>query len=266
VIGAFLKLGKLLFGGNPDGSRGAVLVEFAFSIPVLLMVLYYVLDYPNYMRLKSKTRNSAYMAVSMIQNISRHRENKKITLQDIQRINYVSFLNYCCGKQQLKTTEDNYIYPLGHLPLTVLICVKGVADNKCKVVWSLFASGFNATSPLANGGTIDESNFSQSSLTTAHFHNWTGLSYQHGVAVAPKSIHPELQILQGEIKIVLMIARYGSLNFKYADGTKITANPRKLFGFYMLPLRLPISGDNVLFRNIVTFTPNPDLFDETPPK
>jgi hypothetical protein len=239
-------------------SRGSILIEFAFSIPTLLAILYYVLDYPKYEQLKVKTKSSAYMAASMIQNVSRYRESKMITLADIQMINYASFLNYYCGKQHLKTTDSN-TYPLGHFSAITLICVQGVANNKCKAIWSLYASGWNAESPLAHKNTLPGNE------SIATFHSLTGLQYQHETEVIPTSIHPDLQIQEGENKIILVASFCAHTNFKYADGTMTTANPKRLFGFYMLPLRLPLSGNNFLFRSTIIFTPNPGLFSETPP-
>ncbi|MDR1375584.1 MAG: pilus assembly protein [Holosporaceae bacterium] len=263
MMNALQREKKPQFRINFGGPRGSIMVEFAFSIPVLLIILYYVLDYPNYARMKLKTKNSALMAISMIQNVSKNRENKRISLEDVKRINYSAFINYYSGQQQLTKADT---LPLGHLPITVLIYVKGTGNNYCKVVWSLFVSGENATSPIGSGGSLDEKNTSSSELTIADFRTWTGKSYQHGQDLASTSLHPDLKIQINEIKMLLMTAFFTKKEFKYADQKNVSDNPRKLFGFHMLPLQLPLSGDNILFRNTVTFIPNPGLFSDDPPK
>ena len=72
---------------------GGVLIEFAFSIPILISFLFFVCDHYRFFELKDKLKSSVYLAASMIQQISNTRSDKSLPMNDIKRIIYVSCLN-----------------------------------------------------------------------------------------------------------------------------------------------------------------------------
>jgi hypothetical protein len=250
---------------NPQ-SRGSIIIEFAFSIPTILIILYYVLDYPKYEQLKSKTRNSSYMAVSMIQNISKYRANKRITAKDLRAILFASFLNYYQGKQGI-CTDSSFKYALGHTPYLFVTLVKGLAESKVKVMWHLYA--------MSNSATVANTYFEIGTSRTSGGMKLMGLgniTYTCLGEYPASSIHPDLQIEVGEYKIILAVFFASQTRFKYGDDTSVTNdNAKRLFGFYMLPfkpLQLQGSGEytiGYIFPSVAIFTPNPGLFSETPP-
>ena len=74
--------------------KGGVLIEFTFSIPVCIALLFFVSDHYRFYELKNKLKSSAYLAASLIQQISNTRTDKQLTKKDIGRIAYASCLNF----------------------------------------------------------------------------------------------------------------------------------------------------------------------------
>ena len=83
--------GNLLF---KTPNHGGVLIEFAFSIPVLIFLLFFVSDHYRFYELKNKIRASTYLAASMVQQIGNTRTDKQLTSGDFQRICLVSCFNF----------------------------------------------------------------------------------------------------------------------------------------------------------------------------
>ncbi len=75
-------------------SKGAILIEFAFCLPVLIVLVYYIYDLNRYKRYYSQTEFVGQQVASMIQNISQSREDKTITKNDLQHISRMAFYQY----------------------------------------------------------------------------------------------------------------------------------------------------------------------------
>lgn len=67
-------------------NEGVVLIEFAVCMPVFILILQLMLDHYRFYELKSKIRSAAYLAASMVQNISNCRESQKLTQADFKNI------------------------------------------------------------------------------------------------------------------------------------------------------------------------------------
>jgi hypothetical protein len=245
-------------------SSGSILIEFAFSIPVLLTILYYVLDYPMFERIKAEAKCSAHMAVGMIQNISKHRESRRITAVDIRLITHAALMNFYSGLQSIHLGDGKY--PLGHTPLLFLACVKGLPEGKAKIAWGSFCFSHSPTVPSPN--TLYFENAHQNML------DFMNLKCSLNIPYNPSAIHPDLTIEEGEYKIILQAGFHTRAAYKYSDGVVVSqGNARRLFGFYMLPfapLGKPYAarGDLAFMfssSSTIIFTPNPGLFSDTPP-
>ncbi len=72
---------------------GGILIEFAFSIPILISLLFFVCDHYRFYELKNKLKSSAYLAASMVQQLTNTRIDKQLTVNDLRRITYACCLN-----------------------------------------------------------------------------------------------------------------------------------------------------------------------------
>ena len=77
-----------------DHHKGGILIEFTFSIPLCIMLLFFINDHYRFYELKNKVKNSAYFAASMLQQIKNTKSDKQLTKEDFGRIAYASCLNF----------------------------------------------------------------------------------------------------------------------------------------------------------------------------
>ena len=93
---------KLLFHNKPhifnkspvcnihsDSHSGGILIEFAFSIPILIILLLFACKHYRFFELRDKLKASTYLVANMIQQIT----NTKVDKQILNRIAYASCLN-----------------------------------------------------------------------------------------------------------------------------------------------------------------------------
>ena len=74
--------------------HGGILIEFAFSIPIIILLLLFVNDHYRFYELRNKIKSSAYLAASMLQQLGNTRTDKQLTSSNLSRISYVSCLNF----------------------------------------------------------------------------------------------------------------------------------------------------------------------------
>ena len=122
-----IALQKKLTGGNyflrmvlriRKPHKGGILIEFTFSIPVCIALLFFVNDHYRFYELKNKIRNLAYLIASMVQHVTNTHTDKQLTLSDLARISYASSLNL------FHTNAMFSPYPLGIYFLTHYLYVK----------------------------------------------------------------------------------------------------------------------------------------------
>lgn len=198
-------------------SKGGVLIEFAFGIPILILMLYFCFDVPSAYRLMHKLNTSSRMAATMLMNINMYKFDKRITAKNLEKI--VQLLGiYFSGnvKNQLPYNLSLYV-----------TCVKGTGGNGFSTIWS-GAANINlqdrsvTSGETFNGATkIQGSEFSQSAILND--------------SLSSSSIS-DFQINAGEIKFVVE-------TFIWYDNTSTdteSGNTARGFntGFYMLKLPL----------------------------
>lgn len=74
--------------------RGGVLIEFAFSVPILIILLFFLLDHYRFYELREKLKASTYLAASMVQQIKNTKADKQLTSADFHHIGLASSLNF----------------------------------------------------------------------------------------------------------------------------------------------------------------------------
>jgi hypothetical protein len=187
----------------------------------------------------------------MLQNISRNKEDKKITLQDYKYISATSFLPYYGGgTKQYGTHTRNYQKPCGQMSVCY---IKGTGNNKAKMVWAVVSS-WGCAPPLRGYDVFT------SGKIPAHINVAQTIV---GQEMNSKSIYKDLEIQDGEVKI--MIDAY--LNASWCPGMSGDRAKPYLFGLLIHSPKAQSYGSNTggWFHHYIIFTPNPGLFDETPP-
>jgi hypothetical protein len=229
---------------------GAIFVEFAIAIPVLIAIIYYLHDVPKYKRVQAKMEFVAHNMIGMLQNISRNGTPEKITLTNIRNIVTGAYLAFYPGMTMYATGSQ--CLPLGHFPLGYIYYVIGEDNNTASVIWGV--------------------HFHMDNLR-AYKVECVGMSASHGYSYVqylrkqvPSKIHPKLVIKPGEVKIIVeCVCCYHHTVFSFSDGRLCSNVPAKeAFGFYILSPKA--KSTDGFFNSIVIFTPKPGLFDGTVPK
>ena len=120
--------------------HGGILIEFAFSIPIIILLLLFVNDHYRFYELRNKIKSSAYLAASMLQQLGNTRTDKQLTSSNLSRISYVSCLNFFHTNTMFKP------WSLGIYYVVSFLWVKRVDDNSYQFqhCWASTAGG---TSP-----------------------------------------------------------------------------------------------------------------------
>ena len=209
-------------------NRGGVLIEFAFSIPVLISLLFFVNDHYRYYELKDKIKSSAYLAAGMIQQLGNTRENKQLIYSDFQQIAYASCLNFFHTTSMFKGKFGVYYN---------MECywVKRVSQDNYQFQDCYANTGSsNAVSPSG----LDKGCFKISTKTMSQI----------------QSIHPDLVCTKDNDERLLIECSYRK-NKKYPDY-------KKQLGFYILEPGIIKDHQkcDCFFLYQVVIAPKPGLF------
>jgi hypothetical protein len=79
-------LSKILEKKLFKDSKGAILIEFAFAIPVLVIVLYFVLDVPQAYIVSLKLQKTSELYGQILMNLTKKRNSRLITIQDLKYV------------------------------------------------------------------------------------------------------------------------------------------------------------------------------------
>ena len=211
-----------------DSHSGGVLIEFAFSIPILISILFFLCDHYRFHELKDKVKSSAYLAASMIQQLGNTRTDKQLTKDDLARISFASCLNF------FHTNTMFTPWPLGIYWGMSFEWVKRVSENSYQFQHSCGTTGYGSpTSVLTMNRAFDKIK----TITKAE--------------VAAK--HPDLVCSKDGDERVCVLSCY-----RKASGY----NKHKL-GFFIIDLqaRKALDGTNTnFFVYPLVITPKPGLF------
>ncbi|MDR1334406.1 MAG: hypothetical protein LBJ71_04250 [Holosporaceae bacterium] len=129
--------------------RGAVLIEFAFAIPFLIIVLYFGLDVPTAHRLSSKLYKTSELYAQMIINVTRNQSPNTLTQNNLKQISRIAGLVFT-------GVENSTLQPFTLSTYIVAVKGTGSGDNKgFSVLWSIRVDNIlnNTASPTI---TIDD--------------------------------------------------------------------------------------------------------------
>ncbi len=229
-------------------SRGAVLIEFAICIPILIILLFYIHDLVKIKRYYSQTEFVAQQAVNMIQNISQNRTNKEITIKDLKYVCSLAWLTLYPAQTMYVNSQGGRIHDLSHEPWLHVFYVKGLPDGKASIIWGCLIFG-NKNAPNWGYWYHDNSCI------------YTNLQWKTNAA--PESIYPSLKIQDGEVKIIIDTHLYCNSSI-YNKNANITSK-RQAFGCHLVFPKHSSSHSEMFFNSVVVFTPKPGLFSETAP-
>ena len=116
-------------------SKGAVLIEFAFCMPILIITIYYINDLATLQRWHSQTQFVAYQMAQMIQSISQNRASKAITANDLRNIVAAAYLSIYPGTTMFSTSEVPWKSFFGHNAMGFIWYVKGNDNGTASVIW-----------------------------------------------------------------------------------------------------------------------------------
>ena len=213
-------------------------------------------------RYYSQTEFVAYQMAQMLQTVSQNRSDKKITWSDLKRVTAAAYLSIYPGTTMFWQGKGHVF---GHFPHPMVYYVKGLSNGNASCIWraQMHPSHEGNTSPSnMNGAPNNHDDYNISAV-------------RYKTDVPPAQIYPTLKIKPGEVKIIvdaLIYYQQGSY-FPFADG-QTDVSVREAFGLYLVtpkvrrqnPASLSYNQNCGYFNSVVIFSPNPGLFDETPPQ
>ena len=219
-------------------------------MPILFSLTYYMHDLVLLRKYYQDVSFTAHQMVNLIQNITLERSNQKITLQDLKYAHTAAWYTVYPGTTMF---GQNSGHTLGHMPRSIIFCVKGLANGKASCVWRAYcATNTSSENPsgVSSGGMYSQNDAAE----------WLT---QYKTNVEPTKIHPDLKIKEGEIKIILDIAMTRKTG-RLPDGR--TVSLREAFKLFIVNPKFKgdASNQNVIESSVI-FTPKSGLFSETVP-
>ena len=204
--------------------KGGILIEFTFSIPICIALLFFVNDHYRLYELNNKIKSSTYLAASMIQQITNTRSDKQIGRSDIKRITYASCLNF------FHTNSMFYPYPFGICYGIELSYIKRVSNDSYQY-------------QRTYSGTYATSTFKDMPITAMQTLKRTQAQVE--------AIHPDLVCQKDGEELVLIECYYSKNHFS-----------KSKLGFFLIdpPTVKNSAGSNCLCLSKLIITPKPGLF------
>lgn len=195
---SFLKKAHLFFKERLDRS-GSVLIEFAFCCPVLVILLFFVLDVPLAYRVLLKMQKMSELTANMIRNVP-SKSDTQITLDDLENISKAAGITLTGRLGSSSKPCKRYPFYLS----TYVFCIEGTAsaDN------SSFEEKWNVH--IQNNlydGTVSSN--VQDTAAYSKIHGVTKFSQIKGLE--------EFKIHEGEIKLIVETVAW----YKESDNVRI---------------------------------------------
>jgi hypothetical protein len=167
---------------NMSNIKGAVLIEFSFAVPLLVIVMYFALDVPQFYRLSAKLQQTSELYAQMLLNMVNARASKTLTIDDLINTSKAIGLTFT---GIAKSTQCPFYLS------TYIMCIQG--DNttmgKFKINWCV-----HVENDLNNNEVTSETGEQK----TAYKYS----SLQNGSTQLQGSIS-DFVIYQGELKLLI---------------------------------------------------------------
>lgn len=221
---------------------GAILIEFAVCMPILIILLFYIHDLMKIKQYYSQTEFVVQQMANILQNLAKKKaaEGKTIGYNDLCHAASLAFLSVYPGTTMYSTNEGSYRHGLIHCPFVCIYCVEGLSGGKAKCKWGkAITSTTNKTLPWIN----------YRNITTNQ--QWSTVTYNSSEVTA-SSIYPTLKIEEGKLKIILEASLYWGSAMCNTEGKKASTN-RQAFGLNFVN---PKHFSSLYFHSVIIFTPN----------
>ena len=233
-------------------SAGAILIEFAFSVPVFLALIYYLHDVPKVNRYNEQMKFVSYQLAQILQTTSKYRANKAITKRDLKYAADAAYLSIYPGTSMRTKGGLGGPFVGPGFPNGAIYYVKCDASGRASVKWILHYQYGGAST----GGVFHIANELRSRVKVLS-------------NAAPESIYPGLKMQPGEAKILVAPIIFYSPEETYyikVDGRRWNqSTTREEFGFlFASPPHNGVSHE-FYFENVAVFAPSAGLFSETVP-
>ena len=236
--------------------HGAILIEFAVCMPVLIILLFYIHDLVRIKRFYSQTEFVGQQMANVIQNISQKRgaENTsklRITQDDLKYAFCLANLSMFPGTT-IYTQDANYP---GYTTWVQMYRVVGAGDGKAKCTHRWELSAWNGEKPPKS--------IWYACLSGTH--NGSKITY-YDTAVTPSQIYPTLKMGSGdnttEEKIIIEVCLFTDAAIRPAGKT----TEKQILGLYLSTPSFRLFGRfRFYFHSVVIFTPKKGLFSDDPP-
>lgn len=237
---------------------GAILIEFAFSIPIFLSLIYYIHDLPKQRRIQRKMQFVAHEVTMILQTIG---AKHAITQNDLKTAARLAWLTMCPGITQYGTgtgsSPERYM-PYGYIPKIMIYCVSGTGENQGTVNWMIDLCPQNPSLGNTRAYKCD--------LWISQHPNST-VNYTSGAAT---SIHKNLRISANEKKIIaetfLFYSNKESSRY-FSSGESIKDVPiKKPLGLLFISPKAYGQHKVNFFPAVAIFTSVKNAFSDTAPK
>lgn len=171
-----------LFLKKKFDSKGAVLIEFAFCCPVLIILLFFVLDIPSAYRVVTKMQKMSELTANMIRNVP-NKSNTLISLEDLKNISKVAGVTLTGKLGSSSKPCKNYPFYLS----TYVFCIVGNSGGGYDKKWNVHIKNklYDGTISVNTNDTTTYSKFQ----TAINFNTIEGLE--------------NFNIQEGEVKLII---------------------------------------------------------------
>lgn len=259
LSGFHSNLVKFLKKDLAENRKGAILIEFAFCVSVLMILIFYAHDLFQLSRYHKQSEFIAHQTANMLQNVSQNRTDKKITINDLKNITAATYQTFYPGTTMYYQGQGHVF---GHYPHPVIFLVKGLDNGNASCMYLSYAT------------TADKGNTSPAKMRSESYsYDWAGLQgamlVHFKTNVAPSDIYPGLKINPGETKIIVESMIWWNRG-RFSDGRSGNISPREVFSLLLVPPKIYANNGNEnnasYMHGVAIFTPKSGLFDETPPR
>lgn len=246
---------QIELGNFTKNSRGAVLIEFAFSVPVLIILLLGLHDVFVISHMQDQSRLVAHEMASMLQNVSQGREDKKITVNDVKRVTCAAYLTMYPGTTMYSTCQGKRYHKFAHYPQPYIFHVKSDNSGKASTLWYFGASpDINIGDPASSTSMRPKGDIGR-------------LAVKLGQNQPPENIYSGLKMTPNEVKIlvdsnIFLDCSNMVSGTRFSDGTAPTL--KNSCGLRLInPPHLQKGNSIHLFHSVAIFTPRRGIFSDT---
>ena len=226
-------------------SSGAILIELAVAIPILMIIACAMHDFDKYARIQKQMEFIAHEMVNMLQTVS---QGQPITGDHYARSIYAAFLAYFGGGIRQYKSDDGHAENQNYycFPHPVLFCVVGLGNGKAKIAWLMHPMWYKLPNdynePYVRYQASDKTHKTFSLIKTSIDTETNAID-----------IWPSLHIEKDQVKMILEV----ELFFSEPHQQNFLKNLKFLL------FRPKLSAECSFFNTIVVFTPKPGLFNTT---